>query len=75
MVQLIQQGVLLKHVVASLFRVTYGYLLAATLAIVLGLLMGRFPGVPCGLQFPRADPPTHLSYRLDSPGYLVVWSQ
>ena len=45
MVQLIQQGVLLKHVVASLFRVTYGYLLAATLAIVLGLLMGRFPGV------------------------------
>ena len=44
-VQLIQQGVLLKHVVASLFRVTYGYLLAATLAIVLGLLMGRFPGV------------------------------
>ena len=44
MVQLIQQGVLLKHVAASLFRVTYGYLVAATLAIMLGLLMGRFRG-------------------------------
>ena len=45
MVQLAQQGLLLKHVAASLVRVTYGYLLAATLAIVLGLLMGRFPGM------------------------------
>jgi len=45
MVQLAQQGLLLKHVAASLVRVTYGYLLAATLAIVLGLLMGRFRGV------------------------------
>ncbi len=45
MVQLAQQGLLLKHVAASLVRVTYGYLLAATLAIVLGLFMGRFRGV------------------------------
>src|SRR5262245_58525208 len=45
MVQLAQQGLLVKHVAASLFRVTYGYLLAATLAITLGLLMGRFRGV------------------------------
>src|SRR5215831_21389626 len=45
MVQLAQQGFLLKHVVASLARVTYGYLLAATLAIVLGLLMGCCRGV------------------------------
>jgi len=45
MVQLAQQGLLLKHVVASLFRVTCGYLLAAMLAIVLGLLMGRFHSV------------------------------
>src|SRR5262245_40572663 len=45
MVQLAQPGLLLKHVVASLLRVTYVYGLAATLAIVLGLLMGRFLGV------------------------------
>jgi NitT/TauT family transport system permease protein len=45
MVQLAQQGLLLKHVVASLVRVTYGYLLAAMLAIGLGLLMGRYQGV------------------------------
>ena len=74
MVQLIQQGVLLKHVAASLFRVTYGYLVAATLAIMLGLLMGRFRGA-CGLQFPRADPPADLSHRLDPPGHLVVWGE
>src|SRR6516162_5005168 len=45
MVQLAQQGLLLKHVMASLIRVTYGYGLAATLAIGLGLLMGRYQGV------------------------------
>jgi NitT/TauT family transport system permease protein len=41
-VELGKQGLLLKHVAASLYRVTYGYLLAALLAIGLGLLMGRF---------------------------------
>jgi NitT/TauT family transport system permease protein len=45
MVELAQRGLLLRHVAASLFRVTYGYLLAAILAIVLGVLMGRFQGV------------------------------
>ena len=35
-------GLLVKHVVASLFRVTYGYLLAAALAIPIGMLMGWF---------------------------------
>lgn len=45
MVQLAQQGLLLQHVVASLFRVTCGYLLAAALAIGLGVLMGQFRGV------------------------------
>jgi NitT/TauT family transport system permease protein len=44
-VQLAQQGVLLQHVAASLFRVTCGYLLAVTLAIGLGVLMGQFRGV------------------------------
>ena len=39
---LARRGLLLKHVVASLFRVTVGYLLAATLAIPVGVLMGWF---------------------------------
>jgi NitT/TauT family transport system permease protein len=37
---LAQQGVLAKHVVASLFRVTWGYLLAAMIAIPFGLFVG-----------------------------------
>ena len=45
MVELAQQGVLLRHVTSSLFRVTTGYLLAASLAIPLGIVMGWFPAV------------------------------
>jgi NitT/TauT family transport system permease protein len=41
-VELIQQGLMLKHVLASLFRVTLGYLLAAALAIPFGILLGWF---------------------------------
>jgi NitT/TauT family transport system permease protein len=41
-VELAQQGLLLKHIVASLFRVTCGYLLAVSLAIPVGALMGLF---------------------------------
>ena len=41
LIELGGQGLLVKHVVASLFRVTYGYLLAVALAIPIGLLMGR----------------------------------
>ena len=43
-VELARQGLLLRHILASLFRVTLGYLLAATLAIPLGILMGWFQG-------------------------------
>jgi NitT/TauT family transport system permease protein len=43
-VELMQQGLLLKHVMASLLRVTIGYLLAAALAIPLGILLGWFGG-------------------------------
>jgi len=39
-VELWRKGLLLKYVVASLFRVTWGYLLAAVLAIPTGLLLG-----------------------------------
>ena len=42
LVELARQGVLLKHVVASLFRVTVGYLLAVALAVPIGMLMGWF---------------------------------
>lgn len=41
-VDLIQQGVLFKYVVASLFRVTWGFLLAAVTAIPLGLAIGWY---------------------------------
>src|SRR5215510_5075592 len=43
-VELAGQGVLVQHVVASLFRVTMGYGLALALAIPLGSAMGWFPG-------------------------------
>ena len=39
---LLQHGLLLKYVVASLFRVTWGFLLAASLAIPLGLTIGWY---------------------------------
>ena len=38
--ELAQKGLLLKYVVASLFRVTWGYLLAAVTAIPFGLFLG-----------------------------------
>lgn len=37
---LLQHGLLLKYVVASLFRVTWGFVLAAVIAIPLGLAIG-----------------------------------
>src|ERR1700677_1403412 len=39
---LLQHGLLLKYVVASLFRVTWGFALAAILAIPLGLTIGWY---------------------------------
>ena len=42
LVELARQGLLLKHVVASLFRVTVGYLLAVALAVPVGIAMGWF---------------------------------
>jgi len=42
--ELASQGLLIPHVVASLARVAGGYLLAAALAIPLGITMGWFPG-------------------------------
>jgi len=45
LIDLARQGLLLKHVVASLFRVTVGYLLAVALAVPIGMLMGWFASV------------------------------
>jgi len=41
-IELAQKGLLLKYVVASLFRVTWGYLLAVSTAIPLGLFLGWY---------------------------------
>ena len=41
-IELAQKGVLLKYVMASLFRVSSGFLLAVFIGIPLGLLMGWF---------------------------------
>jgi NitT/TauT family transport system permease protein len=41
-VELAEKGLLLKYVVASLFRVTWGYLTAALLAIPFGLMLGWY---------------------------------
>ena len=41
--ELAQRGLLLKYVVASLFRVTWGYLLAAVVAIPFGIAVGMSP--------------------------------
>lgn len=48
-VELVKKGVLLKYIVASLFRVTTGYLLAVAVGIPAGLLMGWF--APARLAF------------------------
>lgn len=40
--ELVQQGVLLKYVVASLFRVTWGFLLAILVGVPFGLLLGWY---------------------------------
>jgi NitT/TauT family transport system permease protein len=42
MADLLQHGLLIKYVVASLFRVTWGFLLAAVLAVPLGLAIGWY---------------------------------
>jgi len=41
-IELAQKGLLVKYVVASLFRVTWGYVSAAVLAIPFGLLLGWY---------------------------------
>ena len=42
LVELAQQGVLVKYIVASLFRVTWGFLLAIAIGVPAGLLLGWY---------------------------------
>ena len=42
LIDLVRRGLLFKYVVASLFRVTWGYLLAAIIGIPLGLAIGWY---------------------------------
>ncbi len=42
LIDLARHGLLIKYVVASLFRVTWGFVLAAVLAVPLGLLIGWY---------------------------------
>lgn len=42
LVELLQQGLLVKYVVASLFRVTWGFLLAVLVGVPLGLVLGWY---------------------------------
>jgi NitT/TauT family transport system permease protein len=41
--ELVRKGLLLKYIVASLFRVTWGFALAVILGVPLGLLLGWLP--------------------------------
>lgn len=43
LLELTTRGLLFKYVVASLFRVTWGYLTAALLALPLGIILGMHP--------------------------------
>jgi NitT/TauT family transport system permease protein len=47
---LIRHGLLLKYVTASLFRVTWGFFLAAISAIPLGLMIGWYPRAEMALN-------------------------
>ena len=48
--ELTERGLLFRYVVASLFRVTWGYLLAALVAIPAGMAIGLMPRVEAALN-------------------------
>ena len=62
--ELVEKGLLLKYVVASLFRVTWGFTLALLLGVPFGLLLGWYP-----LAF-RAFNPLIQMFRPISP---IAW--
>ena len=50
LVELVQKRLLLKYIVASLFRVTWGFTLAVAIGVPLGLLLGWFRGAQAALN-------------------------
>ena len=42
LVELVRKGLLFKYIVASLFRVTWGFTLAVLVGVPIGLLLGWF---------------------------------
>jgi NitT/TauT family transport system permease protein len=44
LVELVQKGLLFKYIIASLFRVTWGFMLAVLVGVPCGLLLGWFRG-------------------------------
>jgi len=70
--ELVQKGLLVKYIVASLFRVTWGFGLAVLVGravrSVPGLVRARLPGI----QSHDPDFPPDLAHRLDSRGDSLV---
>ena len=69
--ELARQGTLLTHVASSLLRVGAGYLLAITLAVPLGILMGWFGGV-----FAALNPLTQLLRPISPIAWIplaIIW--
>ena len=73
--ELIEKGLLLKYIVASLFRVTWGFTLAVLIGVPLGLVLGwysrLFQAFNPIIQILAAD----LAHRVDSGRDPLVWRE
>ena len=71
-VELVRKGLLLKYIVASLFRVTWGFSLAVLVGVPFGLFLGWFR--PAYQAFNPLDPgpAADLADRLDPAGHSLV---
>ena len=72
---LLQHGLLLKYVVASLFRVTWGFLLAAVIAIPLGLAIGWYRRAEMAFNPLVANFSSDFAAGVDSDRHPLVWSR
>ena len=63
---LVRHGLVLKYVVASLFRVTWGFVLAAVLAIPLGLAIGWYRRAEMAFNPLDSDSSPYFSACVDS---------
>ena len=74
-VELCEKGLLLKYIVASLFRVTWGFTLAVILGVPFGFMLGWYSRAFSSLQPAYPDFAADLAYRLDSSRDSVVWRE